>query len=644
MVRRPAAPLAAGVLLLAIYLATLAPDVTFWDAGEFIGAVETLGIPHPPGTPLYILVARCWRLLFGALPAALAVNMLSALCTAMAGALTAALVARATGERLHGIAAALVAGTMSTIWLNATETEVYAVSLCLSVLMLWAGDRAGRSDGSRWTVLTAYLIALAAPLHVSALVAAPSAALLAGSRTDAPLDWARLLGIGAVGLLTGGVGTGSPVVAGCGAIGLVALGFWPRTRRIAPQLALASLIALSVLAYLLVRARHDPPINQGNPATLASLWEVVARKQYAVAPLWPRQTPLWLQVGNLLEYADWQMAFGLAPWPRPSPWRTPLTAGALALAFFGARVHRRRDPRSWRALLLLLLCGTLGVLLYLNLKAGPSIGYGILPEDALHEARERDYFFALGFWVWGVWAGLGAIELVGRWRASARAWGLALAAAPLLLNWKAMNRRREPDASAPAAVAAALLGDAPPGAVLLVGGDNDTYPLWYLQQARGVRRDVTVVTLPLLGADWYRAELRRRYDLLEPSVAARWLGIAATVRDLGAHAANKGRVVVASPSVTAEERNALSPWELAGSVYQWTGSATPEMPDSAARRAARERAAMRAARWLEPRPVTRYTDYTTARMRSLIACPLWAVTADTGKVAADSLDSLCNFR
>ena len=60
-----------GTTLGVIYLASLAPGVTFWDAGEFASAVESFGIPHPPGTPLFILVARAWRLLLDFLPTAI---------------------------------------------------------------------------------------------------------------------------------------------------------------------------------------------------------------------------------------------------------------------------------------------------------------------------------------------------------------------------------------------------------------------------------------------------------------------------------------------------------------------------------------------------------------------------------------------
>ena len=54
-------------------------------------------------------------------------------------------------------------------------------------------------------------------------------------------------------------------------------------------------IAASALLIMLVRARHDPGINQGNPGTLTTLADVVARRQYDVSPMWPRQAPVWLR-------------------------------------------------------------------------------------------------------------------------------------------------------------------------------------------------------------------------------------------------------------------------------------------------------------------------------------------------------------
>ena len=92
----------------------------------------------------------------------------------------------------------------------------------------------------------------------------------------------------------------------------------------------------------------------------------------------------------------------------------------------------------------------------------------------------------------------------------------------------------------------ALLDSLPAHAIFLAVGDNDTYPLWYLQQVLSMRRDVTVVTVPLLTPSWYRAELLRRYGLLDPRYVAEWYGTQATVQDVRVRAAAMGRPVVIS--------------------------------------------------------------------------------------------------
>src|ERR1041385_8921603 len=156
--------------MLLVYIATLAPSVTFWDAGEFIAAARTLGIPHPPGTPLFIVLLDAWARLLGFLPFAVATNLFSAVCTAAAAGITAWFLCEATGDRWAAFAGAVTAGAMTSAWDNATETEVYAAALLLVACALFAADRAGRTRQGRWIVLAAYLLALAVPLHLSALV------------------------------------------------------------------------------------------------------------------------------------------------------------------------------------------------------------------------------------------------------------------------------------------------------------------------------------------------------------------------------------------------------------------------------------------------------------------------------------------
>lgn len=669
---RATVPAAVGLVLLAVYAATLAPGVTFWDAGEFVAAGAGFGIPHPPGTPLYVMLLRTSVVLLGAVgvPAAVATGLVSAAATASACALVAALVHRASQDRPASIAAGIVAGTMATVWLNATETEVYAVSLALSAAIVWSAERAGRLESLGWSTLATYLVVLAVPLHLSALLAAPAAAYLAAGRASWPLDRGAvaracnvLAGAAAalaLGRMHAGAGLVAVLVTGAAVLAAVrsseagpriapAAGAGVPWRRLVPVWIPAALpmlcvaLAGSALLVLYLRAQHDPAINQGNPSTVGALLDVVARRQYEVAGLWPRQSPLWLQLGNLGLYADWQVARSLGPTIFPTPGRTAMTLLFAALGAYGAVAHWRRDRRTWWAMALLLAAGTVGAAVYLNLKAGPSFGHGILPPGAAREARERDYFFVLGWWAWGAWAGLGAVALARRVRLPAAGVGIALL--PLMLNWRQVDRTRLPEAELPLATAEGLLGYAPPRGVLFVAGDNDTYPLWYAQRVLGMRRDVTVVTTPLLPADWYRDELARRDGLL--GAAAPWRGRSETVREIVTRARVRGRPVAMAASMSPADRALVqSAWRLEGPVF------VASERDTAAQAIVVDTAA--AVRWqarlteLTGGARTRTSiDGTSRYMASLLVCPELARRASRGGVVAEGADSLarhCNLR
>jgi len=672
---RPASPRRAFVLVATtlgvIYLASLAPGVTLWDAGEFASAVESFGIPHPPGTPLFILVARAWRLVLGFLPTAVATNLLAAASTAVAGGVAAILVTRWTRDATVAFAAGLGFGSAATVWLNATETEVYSASLLLSVLMLYVGFRAHgerayqrvdagvatpRRSLGRLDWLLAYLFALAPPLHLSAMVAAPAAIALATVDRDLRIHPARAGILIAAALLATGVGTGSLPIA---AAGLAVLAIWALATRRRPggyvdATAIAAVIAVgaSSFLYLLLRAHHDPTINQGDPATLAGVVEVIARRQYDVPGLWPRRAPLWLQIGNLIQYVDWQYALGLDQWVGASPVRTPLTAVFVALGVVGSRWHWRRDRRTWAALLILVASATFGVVLYLNLKAGPSFGYGVLPANADREARERDYFFALGFAGFGLWIGMGAVALArgiaqrsGRPRLAIV--GPLVAALPFLLNWRAVDRRREPAATLPGAFARATLESVPPRAVLFVAGDNDTYPLWYVQVAEHVRRDVTVVTVPLIPAEWYRAELARRHGLYALADTARWKGTPRELESIANRVRRAGRPVVAAVSLEPDLRAALGGgWSFRGLVYVSHQFPAPDSITEVERPALDSTAARVARVFGGSVRADRVDDPAARYIAELLTCPALARQAvdSSSTDSGELLASRCNFR
>jgi hypothetical protein len=667
VLRAGGVPALVAAILTLTYWATLAPGVTLWDAGEFLAAIHSLGIPHPPGTPLYVVIGSVWARIFGPLVGfARSVNLLSALATAVGCAVLAAGVTRWTSSRTAGIAAGLAAGTMLSVWRSATETEVYALSFALALLALALADRAGISGRWRDAVLAMYVLALAVPLHLSALVVAPGVVAFAATDRYGHVDVPKAVVLGGAALLAMALGTTLPGLA----LGSVIVMFVASLTRAdvasrvrlrdAAALAAVVLIAATGVVVMYLRAQHDPFVNQGNPATIEGMLGVIGREQYDVPALWPRRAPFWLQIGNLVQYADWQVAFGLDRWVGLSAWRAPFTLLFVALAGAGAAWHRALDHRSFRAFALALTSASLGAVIVLNLRAGPSYGVGVLPPDALHEARERDYFFAIAFALAGAWAGIGAARF-GRWlavktgiRGVAAAAALALASAPLALNWRASDRSTDGPPTLAEHFARSLLDSAPRDAVLFVAGDNDTYPLWYAQRVEQRRPDVTVVTIPLLPAEWYRAELRRRHRLLFAPGADAWRGVGAAIGAVGVRALELGRPVVVAHSVAPRERDALGRlWIIRGMVNERLSSATAAPPNAVAVHADGEelavvpRAEARlfvdtvATALVSPVALER-ADGTEAYVAALMGCPARILAAV--RTRQGSVDPRCNLR
>jgi hypothetical protein len=151
-----------------------------------------------------------------------------------------------------------------------------------------------------------------------------------------------------------------------------------------------------------------------------------------------------------------------------------------------------------------------------------------------------------------LWAGFGAIRLSRLIKPPFNVIALILPFAPAILNWAAVDRRTDPAEASARVEQGEMLSRVPPSGIFLALGDNDTYPLWYLQQAEGTRRDVTIVTVPLLGAKWYRAELARRYKLLDPPAVNTWLGRDSTVALITKRAYDQNHPVIHSPFFAAD--------------------------------------------------------------------------------------------
>jgi hypothetical protein len=128
-----------------VYFRTMAPTVSFWDCGEFIACSYILGVPHPPGTPLFILIGRIFTLipLFGEIAAR--VNFISVLTSALTVWLSYLVIVKLVSRwaddskgmwsRMSryagGVVGSLFLGFGKTFWGNAVEAEVYGLALML---------------------------------------------------------------------------------------------------------------------------------------------------------------------------------------------------------------------------------------------------------------------------------------------------------------------------------------------------------------------------------------------------------------------------------------------------------------------------------------------------------------------------------
>ena len=141
-----AAVLTAGVILL-LYLVTLAPSTAMWDTSEYIAAAYVLGLPHPPGNPLFVLIGRVFSLLpIPETTVAVRINLLAALTSAVSAGMWFLITERVLvgwlAERwqrvLGGVLAAVIGATAFTVWNQSVVNEkVYTVSLMGLAIVSW---------------------------------------------------------------------------------------------------------------------------------------------------------------------------------------------------------------------------------------------------------------------------------------------------------------------------------------------------------------------------------------------------------------------------------------------------------------------------------------------------------------------------
>ena len=525
---------------------TLAPTVTLWDAGEFITAAKVLGVPHPPGTPLFVLVGHVWAAVFAIGGYAWRLNFMSA-CFSAAGAGCLFLVAHRLllGEgawlRSGGAAAAAILSAFTfTGWQNSNETEVYTMATFSIAAICWLclrwRDMRGTARAPHLLLLVVYIAALSIGNHLLALLVGPAVSLFiahtlraspAADPDERRIEWAEWGALNALWIVLIAVGLGSATllyVGGALLAGAVVACVMAGSRAF-PVIAIAiAAVGISTYAFLYIRSGLQPLLDEADPETWKNLLAVIRREQFGSRGLLDNPTFLpgdgnpgrtlvifGQQFLNYFQYCSWQ-------WGRSLPFAgtVGVALGFVTLGIGGFEFARRRDVGFAYLLGTLWLITGVGLVIYMNFKPGFSLFWDQYKTIDQHEVRERDYFFVVSFQVWGLFAGLCLVRVL-RWLSRAgppSRWGIAAASVitvlPFAANFKAASRRHGPDVTVARDVAYNLLQSVEPYGVLFGFGDNDTFPIWYLQEVEGIRQDVTQINLSLANLDWYLRQLAQR--------------------------------------------------------------------------------------------------------------------------------------
>lgn len=572
-----------------IYRMTVAPTLSFWDCGEFIASAYILGIPHPPGSPLFVVLGR----LFSTLPIAsdicFRVNMLSVIAsafTAMFGYLSLVRIIRYwyNGDEIigwkrvisyiGGIVGAFFLAFSATNWSNSVEAEVYGLSMMLTLIIFWLMlvffESRGTPRAERIIVLVCYLAMLGVAVHLTTFLILPVAAIFFILRKDAPpRAWVAICGFFVAELLaiimlsnrSGGyqtflflsvlilLGTAFfvykhinwPVLIGIGAFSMIMVGFYwflagiiggalvvlllaflarESDWKTALVVLLLAVMGFSFHIFIPVRSAQQPRINENNPSRdFATFVNYLDRKQYGqtsmVERMFQRRGTWENQFGHHANMGFW--SYFEEQYANPK-----IFLILFLIGLYGVGLTIRRKLEIGLPFLTLLLLASVGLVLYMNFADGTK--YNEVTGDAYLEVRNRDYFFTPAFIFFGMALGLGAAAIMEFIRKKtedkfASLQKPAMIAASLLVflpslaladNYFTNDRSRN---YYPYIYAYNILQSCKPDAILFTSGDNDTFPLWCLQEVYEVRKDVRVVNLSLFNTDWYVWQMKSQYGV-----------------------------------------------------------------------------------------------------------------------------------
>jgi len=230
-------------------------------------------------------------------------------------------------------------------------------------------------------------------------------------------------------------------------------------------------------------------------------WNFVGR-QNDIQGIYGPKDGNWLSGINFLDNRRLGSQVNLPDYKKNNQSRNTYFFIPLIIGLLGFFYHFKSDRK--RAFAILALFVSTGILLII---------YGNSPPI---EPRERDYIFAGSFWSFCIFIGLGVMAIYHflknkiNLRVAAIA-SIAMALiAPILMAWQGWDDHNRGGSTIARDMARNYLESCEPNAILFTQGDNDTYPLWYAQEVEGIRTDVRLVNLSLLGLDWYINQLRKK--------------------------------------------------------------------------------------------------------------------------------------
>jgi len=449
--------------------------------------------------------------------------------------------------------AALLIGFSEEFWTNAVEIETYMPSLFMSMLAVWLtlrwDERKDDPKAVRYLFLAAYLLGLGNGVHLTVLLIAPTVFLLVvfgkPKWFSNPKLWiyAGLFLLGAALIkFYGGMAVLYFSMAVFAFVAPVILYKLYMKRQEVWKITLIGMIlcsSLYIIGYsvyptIAVRASKNPAINEGNPDNWKRYKLYMSRDQYGadlVRGMFTREADFSYQFGYMYlryliqQFPEWGPSLRLTFQNDKSPDAREengiirndvyLAVLLVSILLYGLYTHVREDWRRFLPLILFFFASSIGLVLYLNM-ANPQV-------------RERPYFFLGSYQIIMVWIGMGVFGIIIDVLDWLREKGMSRLIVPatviLFIVFGTMppvavlSNHIDPDFTnyevhdrtgdwVPRDYGYNILVSCEKDAVLFTNGDNDTFPLWYLQEVEGFRKDVRVVNLSLLNTDWYILQMK----------------------------------------------------------------------------------------------------------------------------------------